>query len=243
MNKKIAVLLLVCGMPAMASAQSVSAPALKEGDTWTYVNTLENGPTGWRQTHDALTVQRVTDSHLYISSKPVGAATNGNEMIVGTDWSRAREFDGSEVVVNRPLAFPLSSGKSWNIEYTQPHPNPKVSSATLTIRYKVIGFEDIAVPAGKFHALKIEAEGEWRAQMTASNTVVQTAQTQPGNTTMVTQARNVTPQTAAGHLYKAFWYAPEVGRWVKSVEESYGSNGTRSERATTELESYQRAAP
>jgi hypothetical protein len=42
--------------------------------------------------------------------------------------------------------------------------------------------------------------------------------------------------TAAGHTYKAFWYVPEAGRWVKSVEEYYGSKGVRKERYTGELE-------
>jgi hypothetical protein len=110
--KKSVVLLLACSMPVMAMAQSIVAPTLKEGDSWTYVDTVEKGSRGWCQTHDEITVQRATDLHIYISSKQVGFATNGNEVIVGADWSRARELNGSEVVVNRPLAFPLTSGKS-----------------------------------------------------------------------------------------------------------------------------------
>ncbi|HEV3104204.1 MAG TPA: hypothetical protein VGZ01_00735 [Trinickia sp.] len=86
--------------------------------------------------------------------------------------------------------------------------------------------------------MKIEAEGDWRAQVAPSNTVVQSAQTQPGATTLVTQARQVTPEATVGHTYKAFWYVPEVGRWVKSVEEYYGSNNVRNERYMAELEAY-----
>jgi hypothetical protein len=241
MKKKAGILLLACFMPVIAAAQSIAAPAFKEGDTWTYVNTVEAGRTGWRQTHDSLTVERVTDSHIYVSAKQVGATTSGNEMIVGADWSRTREFNGSDVIVNRPFAFPLSTGKTWELQYTEPHPNPKLSSASWSTRYKVVGYEDVEVPAGKFHALKIEAEGDWRGELAPSSTVVQTAQTQPGATTLVTQARRVTPETTAGHTYKAFWYAPEVGRWVKSVEEYYGSNGVRNERFTADLETYKRA--
>jgi hypothetical protein len=240
LTKKTAALLFAFTMPVVAMAQSVAAPKLKEGDTWTYVDTIETGPTGWRQTHDAITVQRVTDSHIYISSKQAGSTSEGLEAIVEADWSRAREISGSEVVVNRPLAFPLEAGKSWKVEYTEPHPsaNPKLSSATWTTKYKVVGYEDIEVPAGKFHALKIEAEGEWRGELAPSNTVVQAAQTQPGQTTLVTQARRVAPGATAGNTYKAFWYAPEVGRWVKSVEEYYGSNGVRNQRFTSALEAY-----
>jgi hypothetical protein len=231
-----------CAMPvAAALAQSISSPTLKEGDTWTYVETVETGPTGWRQTHDAVTVQRVTDTHIYVMSKQVGATTPANEFIVGTDWSRVRELEGNEVVVNRPLVFPLSTGKNWQLQYTDPHPNAKLGATTWTTKYKVVGYEDIDVPAGKFHALKIEAEGDWRGQLAPSNTVVQAAQTQPGATTLVTQARRVTPEAVSGHTYKAFWYVPEVGRWVKSVEEYYGTNGVRSQRLTSELENYRRS--
>lgn len=221
-------------------AQAITTPTLKEGDTWTYADTVEAGPTGWRQTHDAITVQRVTDSHIYVSTKQEGSTSAGHEVIVDADWSRAREISGSEVVVNRPLAFPLETGKTWKIQYTEPHPsaNPKFSTVTWTTKYKVVGYEDVQVPAGKFHALKIEAEGDWRGELAPSNTVVQAAQTQPGQTTLVTHARRVTPEATAGSTYKAFWYSPEVGRWVKSVEEYYGSNGVRSERFTSELESY-----
>jgi hypothetical protein len=238
LNKKTAALLIACGMPVMAMAQPTAAPALKAGDTWTYIDTVETGPTGWHQTHDAITMQRVTDSHLYISSKPVGSGTDGREVIVNADWSRVREISGSEVVVNRPLAFPLEAGKTWNIQYTEPHPNAKLKSATWTTKYKVVGYEDVEVPAGKFHALKIEAEGDWRGELAPLNTVVQAAQTQQGQTTLVTQARQVTPEATAGRTYKAFWYAPEVGRWVKSVEEYYGSDSVRTQRITSELEAY-----
>jgi hypothetical protein len=47
---------------------------------------------------------------------------------------------------------------------------------------------------------------------------------------------------ATGRLYKAFWYVPEIGRWVKSDEEYYGSNGVRTQRFTSELESFKHAA-
>ena len=50
-----------------------------------------------------------------------------------------------------------------------------------------------------------------------------------------------TDRTVAGRTYKAFWYVPEVRRWVKSVEEYYGSGGVRNERYTDELESFQLA--
>ena len=54
--------------------------------------------------------------------------------------------------------------------------------------------------------------------------------------------RRASPVVATGRLYKAFWYVPEIGRWVKSDEEYYGSNGVRTQRFTSELESFKHAA-
>ena len=41
-----------------------------------------------------------------------------------------------------------------------------------------------------------------------------------------------------GHTYKTFWYAHEVKRWVKSVEEYAASGQLGNERHTAELESF-----
>ena len=56
-------------------------------------------------------------------------------------------------------------------------------------------------------------------------------------TSMQTEVRKVRAEPVEGRTYKAFWYVPSQRRWVKSVEEYYSSNGVRSERYTTELES------
>ena len=55
--------------------------------------------------------------------------------------------------------------------------------------------------------------------------------------TAVAQTVNITAETVTGRLYQA-WYAPEVKREIKSVEENYDTNGVRSARFTNELESY-----
>jgi hypothetical protein len=97
------------------------------------------------------------------------------------------------------------------------------------------------VPAGTFHALKIEAEGTWSAEIAPSESVVQGAQSNAGGTTLSTQTRKITPHEASGRLYRAYWYVPDVKRWVKAVEENYSSGGVRNERFTDELESFKPA--
>lgn len=234
----IAAALLGAVFSSITFAQSIEKPLFKAGDTWMYRNTTEKGQDGWNQTHDEITVSRVTASSIYYTSKQSGSTQAPLELISGTDWSRVRNVNGKEIVVNKPLTFPLSVGRTWELQYTEQHPNKAHRYEQWSSTYKVVGFETVEVPAGKFSALKIEAEGKWVAQMEPANTVVQGAQSSQNSTTMVTQVQKTTADTVTGRTYKAFWYAPEVKRWVKSVEEYYGSNGVRNERYAAELESF-----
>lgn len=239
MLQKVYVLaLLVIASSAPALAQNVNAPTIKAGDTWTYKTTNEKGASGWNQTHDETTVSRVTSSAIYYTVKANGSTQPAKELFAGVDWSRMRDIDGKETVVNRPLSFPVTTGKAWEIHYTEQHPNKTFKSEEWVHKYTVVGYESVEVPAGKFNALKIEAEGRWTAELEPTQTVVQGAESNSAGTSMVTQTQKTTDKTVSGRTYKAFWYVPEVRRWVKSVEEYYGSGGVRNERYTGELESF-----
>lgn len=224
--------------PLLATAQSADAPIIKSGDQWTYQTTVETGPSGWKQTHDTFTVVRTTASSIYFTVQAKGAPTGPVEVIAGADWSRIRNVDGKETVVNRSLAFPLQPGKTWDVSYTEHNPNKAHTLEQWETHYKVMGYEPVEVAAGKFNAIKIEAEGQWTAELAPSSNVVQAANTSTGGTTMVTQVQRTQPGKATGRTYKAMWYVPEVGRWVKSVEEYYSSGSVRNQRVTSELESY-----
>ncbi|MCC8394957.1 hypothetical protein LJ656_20390 [Paraburkholderia sp. MMS20-SJTR3] len=239
-NPSIAALLLSLGLPLTVLAQSAPAPGIKPGDSWVYATTIEKGPSGWNQSHNEVTVLRATSSHIYYESKIAGSTQPPRELIAGVDWSRERSVNGTETVVNRPFAFPLSAGKSWSVDYTEQHPNKVFASTKWSSQYRVVGTESIEVPAGKFDAIKIESEGDWHGQVEPHQTVTQATQVEQGDTAMITHAQKVGPVEVTGRTYKAFWYVPEVGRWVKSVEEYYGSNGVRNERYTSELESFKK---
>jgi hypothetical protein len=237
---KTALLLASILFPLASLAQSVAAPTLKVGDTWTYIDTIETAPNGWRQSHDEISVLRTTSDHIYFAAKQAGSTQPPNELIAGADWNRERNVNGVETVVSRPLAFPLSDGKTWDLQFTEAHPNVKYASVTTDLKFKVVGTETVEVPAGKFQAVKVEAEGLWTAQVAPSQGVAQGVVNNQAGTTVVMQTRRTTPQQATGRLYKAFWYVPEIGRWVKAVEENYGSNGVRSQRVSGELEAFKR---
>lgn len=241
MLRKILLTALAVSVAAAAWGQNLNSPSVKAGDTWTYKITTEKGSSGWNQTHDETTVSRVTPSTIYYSVKTSGSNQPEKELFAGVDWSRARDIEGKETVVNRPLSFPLNTGKAWEVRYAEPHPNKMFRSEEWDNKYTVIGYETVEVPAGKFNALKIEAEGRWTAELEPAQSVVQGAQVTAEGTSMTTQVQKTTDKTVSGRTYKAFWYVPEARRWVKSVEEYYGSGGVRNERYTGELESFKLA--
>jgi hypothetical protein len=225
-------------LAAAAAAQPVAAPRVSVDDSWTYQDTTESRA-GWRQTRMDATVVRVGPSSIVLADKPAGSTMPPTEQLVGPDWSRVRSIDGHETVVNRPLAFPLSVGKSWDLDYTDNQPsNRQHSSEHYRSTYKATGWEDVTVPAGTFHAIKIEAEGTWTTVIAPANSAVAGTRTDARGSTTVVQTGRATATTATGRTYKAFWYVPAVKRWVKSDEEYYDSNGVRNDRFLEELAAY-----
>jgi hypothetical protein len=226
-----------------ASAETIGPPDVHAGDTWVYRVTKETDQNGWNQTREEFAVTRVTASTIYFTLKAAGSTLAPKEIYVGRDWSRSRDVNGAQTVVNRPLAFPLEAGKSWDLDYTELNPNAKHKMETFKTTYTVVGLEPVEVAAGKFNAYKIEGEGHWQAELAPVKSITQGAQTASGDTTMVTQVHSTADRETSGRLYKAFWYVPEMKRWVKSVEENYSSSGVRHERTTLELESFKPASP
>ncbi len=236
--KNIALALAGAVFSLSSFAQSVDAPSIKSGDSWVYKITTEKGPTGWVENHNEITVSHASPANIYYTTKQSGSTQTPAEVVVGGDWSRRRDVNGKETVVNRPLAFPLSVGKTWDVQYTEQHPNKAHRFEQLNNKYTVVGYETVEVPAGKFKALKIESEGQWNAELEPAQNVVQGAQVMQGSTALVTQIQKTGATPITGRTYKAFWYVPEVKRWVKSVEEYYSNGGVRNERYTAELESF-----
>ena len=220
-----------------AFAQDADRPMVGPQDNWVYRHTLEN-KAGWHQTRTEMTVVRAGSSGILIASKDVGAPSAPTEMLVGTDWSRLRNVNGKEVVVARPFSFPLAMGKSWDVDYTELNPNRQHSSERFASKYLVVGFEDVTVPAGTFRAIKIEADGHWTAEIAPAASAVSATRLDQQGATAVVQTTKTSAQSATGRIYKAYWYVPEVKRYVKAVEEYFAANGVRNERYTDELEAY-----
>jgi len=239
MIEKTTLILCLALLAASPSrAESVPQPEVKAQDSWTYQETNQvNGK--WEQKHTDYKVVRASRGGILVGVKEVGSTQPTNESLVNPDWSRARSVNGKDTVVNRPLAFPLELNKSWEIDYTEDHPNRAHKSERFDSTYSVVGWEDVTVPAGTFKALKIEADGNWTAEIEPATNSAALSRSDSLGSTQIQQTSNVAPTTATGRLYKAFWYVPSVKRWVKSVEEYYGDKGGLTERHTNELESFQ----
>jgi hypothetical protein len=225
--------LLLLSVSAMA--ESIDAPRVAAGDSWVYRVTTERGPQGWVQHDEDFSVAHVDATTIFLSVKPSGSQQAPIEQLAGADWSRSRDVNGTQQVINRPFAFPLEVGKKWELKYTEANPNRQHLSESFQTGYAVVGWEDIDVPAGKFKALKIEAEGNWTAVVAPMNQMAAQAVNTTSGSAMLVQNNRVKPRTTSGRTYKAFWYVPGVKRFVKSVEEYYSSSGIRSERLTNEL--------
>jgi hypothetical protein len=224
-------------LATQACADAVSRPTFTPNDSWSYHLSIQKGGTV-NDSHITVSVMRVGSDSVVVTQKAAANPTHVQSMMFGLDWSRRRSVNGQETTVNQPLSFPLDVGKTWRLEYTEQNPSPQKLRETDVMPYKVVGWEDITVPAGKFHALKIEADGRWTADVSPrviNNSVVAR---QGAMAAQTTENSLVKGARVSGRFYKCFWYVPEVKRWVKSTEESYSSNGTLSQSASDELESF-----
>ena len=186
MTRTLLALLLVT-VPVLSAGQSdarVVKPEIRVGDSWTYRSTNALAP----GTHVHET--RVT----YADDKVI--------LVVSTRKSDSKEFDSSWTpewnpvtsyagVMYRPHAgvfqFPLRTGDKYEVKFEVLRPRVNKVVTTVTGVAKVIGWDTVEVPAGKFRAMRVEVEGVYR-ELDGSGTYQQHA---------------------------TMWYVPEVNRWAK----------------------------
>jgi hypothetical protein len=207
---------------------------MKAGDSWTVTETLQKGTQGFSRAEQQLTIERTDANDMFVSVKQADSPQAPNELMFGTDWSRTRDVNGTQEVTTRPLAFPLKEGKKWSLDYTLQNPNRAHLSETYHFDYTVIGWEDVQVPAGTFHALKIEADGKWSAVVAATAVTGSQIVATPGVMSGGTVNARSQQHNISGRLYRVYWYVPSQKRYVKSVEEVYDTNGVRTSRYTQE---------
>jgi len=215
---KTAILLAVLALAGAASAADPAVadkPRVAVGDTWTYQSVLRAANRS-KKVVETFEVSGVTGNrlHVVVLRKFDGEAEGEpveSDMVFSEEWNVmiTGNRGGRPSAIMRPstamLRFPMKPGESYPSGYdmeTLPDANI-VRHRRVT---KVVGWEDITVPAGRFRALRIEAEG-----------TVQVAKKPKPGRTMVT-----------------VWWVPELRRWVK-LDQDFGPNGLTQELISYKL--------
>jgi len=137
------------------NTETVGAPGVKEGDTWTYSRSDKLDRT--RAAKYTTTVKSVSTDGYVTSVEPIEGSITAREDRYTKDGNPI-ELEGFKY---QPFIgvydFPLSAGKQWESKFTwwSPTANAQLSG---TRRVKVVGWETVKTPAGEFKAIKVNAE-------------------------------------------------------------------------------------
>jgi hypothetical protein len=231
--------MMFLALAASSAGPAVAAPTLSTGDSWVYDRRFERGTNGFADRRVVLRIDRVDDDQMLVGIKQDGAPGNFQDHMTGLDWSIRRIIDGKQTVTARPFAFPLTIGKTWTADYTDGQPHGNQQSIRSHTAYRVVGWEDVTVPAGTFHALKIEASGETETRLAhaASQTIISA----PGAAAISSNAGSG-PTTVDQISHTILYYAPDVRYFVKTIRENYDAGNVLIQRETEELASFSPAS-
>jgi hypothetical protein len=184
--------------PLAASAQAdapLARPAVKPGDRWIYLRT------DYRASKSAGTrEERVTfasDAVIHTIVIPFGKDQE-IDATYSSSWNNVSSADGGVFTPDTGmLRFPLSAGDSYPANYENRRPRRGAFHVTHQRTAKALAWEEVAVPAGRFRALKLEVEGGYK-RLDSGLT---------GRTRIV------------------LWYVPAIKRWAKLTYEESNSRG------------------
>jgi hypothetical protein len=175
-------------VPLVCAAQAVPRPDVKVGDSWTYrrMNYDANRP------GDIFTMSVVFAERGVIQAVSLYGKKKGEvDTTYTADWnpvsSASRVFNPH----TGWFRFPLRVGDTYKASYEAIEPRTK-GSWRAEREVKVVGWEEVVVPAGNFRALKIVSEGQYRR----------------------------TDVFGSGTSRIVIWYVPEIKRWAKRTGES-----------------------
>jgi hypothetical protein len=236
-------LLGAIGGPAVAAPTadapaSVAAPAFKIGDSWVFDQTTEKGQTGYSSLRADFTVERIDSDTIALGEKRDGAPIGEIVQIIGADWSRRLVVAGKDVVTNRPFAFPMSLGQSWTSDWTDPTRRGNLLSLHAQKTCTPVDWEDVTVPAGAFHALKVVCKGVDEATLEVPAQTMAGAVAGSAGATSIAHAQRGGRAMVTNLTYSEVYYVPAVRNYVKSVDEQYNADNVRLSRIVGVLVSF-----
>jgi len=155
MKKIIFLGLLVVFLPATLFAQEkIEAPVWNVGDKWTFtgdgsIEVIKADQSGY--------ILKFSDKNCSFESQGCNTV-----LFEKSTRNRINDVEGDKrkkYVMGLPkiLDFPLSPGKQWKTAYSGTRPGIAYPlSYDYSESYKTLGWENIAVQAGKFKALRLE---------------------------------------------------------------------------------------
>lgn len=197
---------ILFSFPALGADESapVPKPDVKEGETWTYQFT--NLVANVRKPVNVQIRVSFVSAGVIATIDRIGDGQEGDSQYTA-EWNPSAQASGQ--VYKEPFRrfrFPLKVGDSYPFTYEvafRGSPNRSKSEGT----FKVVGWEDVVVPAGKFRALKIEGRGAYQRL-----------------------------DTRGGALQRwDIWYVPEVKRHVKDLYEDGPPGGNPDTKRLFEL--------
>ena len=115
-----------------------------------------------------ISISRAGSKTVAIAAKPIDSNMPPKEILRNADLSVVQNINGKNTIIGHPYDFPIKPGKTWKVEYVTEGPDARTKSEKITKNYSVLGWVDVKVPAGTFHALKVEMEGEWTKEFNES---------------------------------------------------------------------------
>ena len=171
--------LLLCAFSAFAvpaqADESIERPQVRVGDAWTY-----------RQT--SLITQRSAEFSyrvLEAGDIRIKIVTDGYGETYTPDWNLIESSAGMKIVPNEGyFNFPLEPGSTWPFQFERTVAKMRTAWEGVV---RVIGWEEIEVPAGSFRALRVDISGSFGSG----------------------------PVARRSQMQLSYWWSAAVRRWVR----------------------------
>jgi hypothetical protein len=168
-------------------AQTALKPDVKVDDRWVYRSTDRRmkPPTSVYEIRVSFVDARAI--HAVIERQ---GSRKESDATWSSEWNAVVLPDEGVVEVEKGMfQFPLSPGRQYAAAWDMRRPRAGAFHVRHERSVTVVGWEDVEVPAGKFRALKLQADGHYRRF----------------------------DRPAADEARNTYWYVPQVKRWVKHV--------------------------
>ena len=207
-GRAAAVALLFSCVCAAQPAAPVERPAVKIGDRWTYrrFDYDANQPRGSYE----LRVVLVERGLILVVGTQKGKEGESDTTFTA-DWNAVTTSGRVFNPHTGWFRFPLQVGATYGAKFDVMFPKKEGAEARNERTVKVVGWEEVVVPAGRFRALKIVAEGTFQ---------------------------RLDNPSAFGTSRNVIWYVPEIRRWAKFTLENRPKGRGKGEHSGEELVEY-----